>query len=193
MKDREEFINKIRRFTDTEFEDDILKGIDFDSSKLNNNLQDNENIIRSLCGCFSGIYDVLSNNLRDISYILKENPYLANLSIRYTSYRLIILNDDEIDINNKLLLISILDLISVYMYINKDAFYTKEDYLDKCILHIKENMTIYKEYFKENNIFDKESAFGPISSDGLLQEFIVIGEIVKSIYEKEDKVKKIKM
>ena len=176
---------------DSNYQQDIIKGIEFNIFKLNNNLVNNENIIRSLCASFSGIYDVLINNYKLITYILKENPYLANLSIRYTSLRLIILNNEELDTFDKLLLISILDLVSVYIYINKDTFYTKEDYLDICISHIKDNLTIYKEYFKENNIFDIDSSIGPISSDGFLQEFLVIGELVKSIYEKEDKLKKI--
>ena len=54
------------------------------------------------------------------------------------------------------------------------------------ILHIKENINIYKQYFKDNNIFDKESSLGLVSTDGFLQEFMVIGEIVKSIYEKDN-------
>ena len=190
---QEEFIDIIRKNIDKEYEQDIINCIEFDSSKLTNNLDDNEKIIRYICGGFSGLFYIINNNINNISYLLEINSYLGNLSIRYTSLRISILNDDEINLNNKLLLISVLDLISVYMYINKYSFYTKEYYLDKCILHIKENINIYKEYFIENNIFDKESSLGPISSNGLLQEFIVIGEIVNSIYEKEDKIKKIKM
>ena len=114
----EEFINKIRKFIDTDFEEDIIRTIEFDTSKLTNSLSNNENIIRSLCGGLSGIFDVINNNINNISYILNENSYLANLSIRYTSLRISILNDEELDLNNKLLLISLLDLISVYIYIN---------------------------------------------------------------------------
>lgn len=189
---KNDFFNKIEKIIDNNYLQSIIYGIEFNSLKLNNNLINNETIIRTLCACFGGLFDVINNNIKNISYILNENPYLANLSIRYTYLKVSILNDEELDLNDKLLLTSILDLISVYIYINKDTFDTKEQYLNICLFHIKENINIYKQYFKDNNIFDQESSLGLISTDGFLQEFIVIGEIVKSIYEKENVKKYLK-
>ena len=186
---KNDFLNKIKKIVDNNYQQSIIYGIEFNSLKLNNNLINNETIIRTLCACCGGLFDVINKNIKNISYILNENPFLANLSIRYTYLKVSILNNEELDLNDKLLLTSILDLISVYIYINKDTFDTKEQYLNICLFHIKENINIYKQYFKDNNVFDIESSLGLISTDGFLQEFIVIGEIVKSIYEK-DNIKK---
>ena len=186
MNNLEDMLNQLSN----EYQKSILEGLNFNNSKLNNNIEDNEKLIRSLCACFSGIFDILSNDISFASYLSNKNLYLTNLSIRYTSYRLSILNDENIEINNKLMLISVLDLISVYIYINKEIFEEQEEYLDKCINHIKDNIEIYKDYFKENGIFDEESSLGPMSSCGFLQEFLVIGEVVNAIYEKENKQNK---
>ena len=165
----------------------IKEGLYFDNSKLSNNIIENEKIIRTLSSCFLEIFDIITYDISKINYFKNINSYLTNLSVRYTSFRISILNDKNIELNNKLILISILDLISVYIYLNKEIFENHEEYLDKSINHIKDNLEIYQEYFIDNNIFDLESGLGPISSSGFIQEFIVIGNIVQDIYKKETK------
>lgn len=192
MDDKEDFIKKIRNIVDINYQQSILYGIDFNNLYLNDDLKNNDIVIRNLCACFAGLFDVINKDLKNISYLLNVNPYLANLSLRYTSLKLSILNDEKLNLNNKLLLTTILDLISVYIYINKDTFDTKENYLNISLLHIKNNLNTYKYFFKENNVYDKETTLGPDSTDGFLQEFIVIGEVVKNLYENDNKLKNVK-
>lgn len=182
--------DKLLKYISLEYLKNIKEGLEFDKSKLTNNIEENEKIIRSLCACFSGMFDIITSDKSLISYFNNRNSYLTNLSIYYIKQRISILNDENINLSNKLMLISILDLISVYMFINKEIFYNNEEYLDICMSKIINNLEIYQEYFIQNNIFDLQSGLGPISSSGFINDFIVIGNIVKDFYNKE--IKKLK-
>ena len=186
----DDFLEFVRKNPDSFYFNSILEGLTFENTRLQNNLEKNEDKIRTLCACFSGIFDILSEDITAVSYLLENNPYFANLSIRYTSFRISILNDESIELNNRFVLVNVLDLMTVYMYLNKESFQEKEELLDKSILNVKENILLYRDYFKENKIFDEDSSLGPVSSSGFLQEFLVMGEIVKSIYEKENNLKR---
>ena len=103
----------------------------------------------------------------------------------YIYHRDDILNDMNLNLDNKLVLLTILNHISVFFYINKEQYQDNYELIAKSINHIKDNIYSYRLYFLENNIFDTESFIGSISSGGLKQELYIIGNIVNDIYNNE--------
>ncbi len=186
------FIEFVQKDFDILYFNNILEGITFNESRFNDDIEENERIIRSLCACFSKVSDIISNDITSISYLMDKNQVLGKLSIRYTSIRTSILESDKIELDDKLVLVNVLDIITTYIYINYKELEERDDLIDISIYSIILNLSYYRTYFLNQHIFDTETSLGSMSSDGIKKEFLVIGNLVNDFYKKEankDKVK----
>ena len=168
----------------------ILYGLTYDESRISDNPLENELLFLNILSLYEGIYDILENDINNINYLIKTNQNLANIMVYYIKLRNEIINSNELNLDNKMVLSTILNHISTFIYINKQDYQNDFSLIERTIQHIKDNIEIFRLYFINNHIFDSECFIGSISSGGIKQEIYVIGDIVNNIYNNKIIVKK---
>lgn len=88
-------------------------------------------------------------------------------------------------------LLNVLELITIYIYINIDDFNYDYSLINKYMDKIENNIIEYFVYFVKNKLWCIDIGIIPKSVGGYKHEFIVLGNLVKQMYL--DEQKKLKM
>lgn len=185
-----DFINFAKTNIDYAYFPVVLYGITYDKSRIANNILDNEILFLNIESLFQGLYNILEIKPDNIKYLEKNNLNLSNIITSYINEKINIFNDEELNLENKLVLISILNHIATIFYVNQDEYQNNFSIIKECLKSIKDNFIVFRSYFIQNNVYDVPSFIGSISSGGLKQELYIIGEILNDTYNKKMIVKK---
>ena len=166
----------------------ILEGLTYTNERLSNNIFENESIIESLNFSFYAISNILLEDINSFNYLNNKNSTYTNLVVRFINIK----NDlfeKNYHRNDLYVLLSILEIITSFIYINIEEFEYDFDLINKCMDLIEKNIVTYFYYFIKNDLWNMNILERPVSSGGFIKEFIIIGNIVNDIYKKEKVVK----
>ena len=184
------FINFAKTNIDYAYFPIVLYGVTYDKTRVTDNILDNEILFLNIESLFQGLYDILEVKPENIKYLEKSNLSLSHIITYYINEKINIFNNENLSLENKLVLISILNHIASIFYINQDEYQNNYLIIEECMKTIKDNFALFRSFFIQNNMYDTPSFIGSISSGGLQQELYIIGEILNDTYNKKMIVKK---
>ena len=163
---------------------DIIFALTYSNKRLTKNLLSNIQKINYLNESLSAIYKLLIVDYNKINYIHKVNNDYCNIVLKNIHLK------DKLDVKNYALndyyiLNSILNWVSIMVYINIYDYDYNYDLIETVMNEIESNILSYFMYFNQENLWNfsdllKENTFFESG-----REFIVVGNIVNEVYNKE--------